>query len=43
MADEQKKYDVAIIGSGIGGTTLASILARQGLSLIVFEGGTQGW
>lgn len=32
-------YDVAIIGSGIGGSTLASILARQGLSVIVFEGG----
>ena len=34
-----RKYDVAIIGSGIGGSTLASILARQGLSVIVFEGG----
>ena len=31
------KYDVAIIGSGLAGTTLASILARQGLSVIVFE------
>lgn len=40
MADQQKKYDVAIIGSGIGGSTLASVLARQGLSVIVFEGGT---
>lgn len=40
MADKQKKYDVAIIGSGIGGSTLASVLARQGLSVIVFEGGT---
>ena len=37
--NSQKKYDVAIIGSGIGGSTLASILARQGLSVIVFEGG----
>jgi tetracycline 7-halogenase / FADH2 O2-dependent halogenase len=37
---KQKKYDVAIIGSGIGGSTLACILARQGLSVIVFEGGT---
>ena len=34
------KYDVAIIGSGIGGSTLASVLARQGLKVIVFEGGT---
>lgn len=39
MANEEKKYDVAIIGSGIGGSTLASVLARQGLSVIVFEGG----
>ena len=39
MPNEQKKYDVAIIGSGIGGSTLASVLARQGLSVIVFEGG----
>jgi tetracycline 7-halogenase / FADH2 O2-dependent halogenase len=39
MADEQKIYDVAIIGSGIGGSTLASVLSRQGLSVIVFEGG----
>jgi FADH2 O2-dependent halogenase len=39
MANEQKKFDVAIIGSGIGGSTLASVLARQGLSVIVFEGG----
>jgi FADH2 O2-dependent halogenase len=30
---------VAIIGSGIGGSTLAAVLARQGLSVIVFEGG----
>ena len=33
------KFDVAIIGSGIGGSTLASILARQGLAVVVFEGG----
>jgi FADH2 O2-dependent halogenase len=38
MANEQEKYDVAIIGSGIGGSTLASVLARQGLSVIVFKG-----
>ena len=40
MTNGQKKYDVAIIGSGIGGSTLASVLARHGLSVIVFEGGT---
>ena len=34
-----KKYDVAIIGSGMGGATLAAILARQGLDVIVFEAG----
>ena len=33
-------YDIAIIGTGIGGSTLATILARQGLKVIVFEGGT---
>lgn len=33
-------YDVAIIGSGIGGSTLAAIFARQGLSVLVFEAGT---
>lgn len=37
---ELKKYDIAIIGSGMGGSTLASVLARQGLSVIVFEGGS---
>lgn len=39
MNSPTHKYDVAIIGSGIGGSTLASILARQGLSVVVFEGG----
>jgi len=33
------KVDVAIIGYGIGGSTLAAVLARQGLAVIVFEGG----
>ena len=36
----KSKYDIAIIGTGIGGATLAAILARQGLKVIVFEGGT---
>jgi FADH2 O2-dependent halogenase len=39
MDKSPPKYDVAIIGSGIGGSTLASVLARQGLAVIVFEGG----
>ncbi len=34
-----EKFDVAIIGSGISGSTLAAILARQGLSVLVFEAG----
>ncbi len=38
--DNSRRYDVAVIGSGIGGSTLAAVLARQGLSVIVFEGGT---
>jgi flavin-dependent dehydrogenase len=34
------KYDVAIIGTGIGGSTLAAVLARQGSpASIVFEAG----
>ena len=37
MQPTQKLYDVAIIGSGIAGSTLATILARQGLQVIVFE------
>ena len=35
----QQQYDVAIIGTGIGGSTLAAMLARQGLRVVVFEGG----
>lgn len=40
VGDGGKTYDVAIIGSGIGGSTLAAVLARQGLSVVVFEGGS---
>ncbi|MBN1666108.1 MAG: NAD(P)/FAD-dependent oxidoreductase [Anaerolineales bacterium] len=40
MSNFNAIYDVAIIGSGIGGSTLAAILARQGLSVLVFEAGT---
>ncbi|MGJ3246477.1 MAG: NAD(P)/FAD-dependent oxidoreductase [Elainellaceae cyanobacterium] len=32
-----QRVDVAIIGSGIAGSTLAIILARQGLRVVVFE------
>ncbi len=39
MTQDQTTYDVAIIGTGIGGSTLATVLARQGLKVIVFEAG----
>lgn len=39
MNDANKRYDVAIIGSGIGGSTLATVLARQGMQVVVFEAG----
>lgn len=34
---QQNIYDVAIIGTGIAGSTLGAILARQGLNVILFE------
>ncbi|MFT4974558.1 MAG: FADH2 O2-dependent halogenase [Myxococcota bacterium] len=34
------RYDVAILGSGLGGTVLGAILARQGLSVLILEAGT---
>lgn len=34
------QYDIAIIGSGIGGSTLGAILARQGLKVVLFEAGS---
>jgi FADH2 O2-dependent halogenase len=40
LKDPNPIFDVAIIGSGIGGSTLAAILARQGQSVVVFEAGT---
>ncbi|NOQ16443.1 MAG: NAD(P)-binding protein, partial [Methyloprofundus sp.] len=33
----KQKYDIAIIGSGIAGSCLATILAQQGKKVIVFE------
>lgn len=39
MQEQTSQYDVAIIGTGIGGSTLAAVLARQGLKVIVFEAG----
>jgi FADH2 O2-dependent halogenase len=37
---QEHVYDVAIVGGGIGGTTLASILAQQGVDVLLIEGGT---
>ena len=34
------RFDVAIIGSGVAGSTLGAILARQGLKVILFEAGS---
>lgn len=39
MTIETPQYDVAIIGSGITGSTLGAILARHGLKVIIFEAG----
>ena len=36
----QGQFDVAILGSGIGGSMLAAILARNGLRVVLVEGGT---
>lgn len=37
MKPNNNQFDIAIIGSGIAGSTLASILARQGQKVILFE------
>lgn len=34
------QYDVAVLGSGIAGTTLAACLARNGASVLILEAGT---
>ena len=35
MSDD--RYDVLIIGSGVGGLTCASLLAKEGLNVLVLE------
>jgi tetracycline 7-halogenase / FADH2 O2-dependent halogenase len=40
MKNKKTDYDVAILGSGIGGTVLGSILAKNGVRTIIFEQGT---
>lgn len=37
---ERPQYDVAIVGSGLGGSTLAACLARNGASVLVIDAGT---
>jgi FADH2 O2-dependent halogenase len=36
----EERYDVAILGSGLGGAMLAAILAKQGHSVLLLEKGT---
>jgi FADH2 O2-dependent halogenase len=36
----QEKYDVAVLGSGIGGAVLSAILGRQGFRVLLLEKGT---
>lgn len=38
-AMEQVTYDVAILGSGLAGSMLAAILARQGAKVLLLDGG----
>lgn len=39
MVEERTTYDIAIIGSGISGSSLGAMLARHGLKVIIFEAG----
>jgi tetracycline 7-halogenase / FADH2 O2-dependent halogenase len=39
VAQGHERFDIAIIGSGISGSTLGAILARNGLRVIIFEAG----
>ncbi|AEW97969.1 MULTISPECIES: NAD(P)/FAD-dependent oxidoreductase [Streptomycetaceae] len=38
MQDDQRVFDVAVIGGGIGGTMLGAILARHGVRVLLLEG-----
>ena len=33
----QDRYDVIVVGAGLGGMTAASLLARRGLSVLMIE------
>ncbi len=39
MIGAQQRYDIAVIGSGISGSSLGAILARHGLRVVIFEAG----
>jgi FADH2 O2-dependent halogenase len=39
VSEATGRYDVAIIGSGISGSSLGAMLARNGLRVVVFEAG----
>ncbi|MEU9559086.1 NAD(P)/FAD-dependent oxidoreductase [Streptomyces fumanus] len=38
MQEDQRDFDVAIVGGGIGGTMLGAILARHGVRTLLLEG-----
>src|SRR6185295_17899087 len=40
IMEPSERFDVAILGAGIGGTMLAAILARQGKRVLVLEKGS---
>src|SRR2546423_11649772 len=41
MADECKRYDVAIVGSGVAGALIAKQLATRGKKVVILEAGAK--